>query len=89
MSADNEKSRAEFELAYAVQYLRKPQNWDGAIGAYRDAHSNGAWWGWQASRKALAVELPKAEDSPDIAYFEADVLDALCAVGITVKEPPQ
>ena len=84
---DIEKSRAEFEAWAMTRQGLDVQRL--GLGSYRSLATYNAWCAWQASRKALVVELPKAEDSPDIAYFEADVLDALCAVGITVKEPSQ
>jgi len=53
-----DKIRAEFESAYSKKYRRKPQNFCNIIDAYKDAHANGAWWGWQESRKVIEIELP-------------------------------
>lgn len=62
-----EKMREEFEAAYMADitsrhghesamndgWLDKSTNGD-----YRSFRAYGAWWGWQASRSAIEVELP-------------------------------
>ena len=50
--------REEFSQAYHEKYGRLPQNWSEQEGKFFDAHANGAFWAWQASRAALCVELP-------------------------------
>lgn len=63
----NDKMRAEFEAAitkdrmdagYDEPNLRMHE-WEGSQ-CYNETHVQAAWWGWQASRAALAVELPPA-----------------------------
>lgn len=60
-----DKAIAEFEKAYmrdlagssaedATVWLER-----GSDGEYRSYQARGAWWGWQASRRELVVDLPK------------------------------
>ncbi len=41
---------------------------------------------WVASRAEMVIALPDPSRAIDIAYFHADVLDAIAAAGLTVKE---
>lgn len=61
---DNNKMRAEFEAAltkqaaedgFAKPSLRRNKN----NGDYVDPFEQAAWWGWQASREAVVVDLPQ------------------------------
>lgn len=62
---DTKKMREQFEVALAKQAaedgfakpsLRRNKN----NGDYVDPFEQAAWWGWQASREAVVVELPSA-----------------------------
>ncbi len=62
---DTNKMREQFEAAlvkqaaedgFAKPSLRRNKN----NGDYVDPFEQAAWWGWQASREAVVVELPKA-----------------------------
>ena len=59
-------------------------------GNYKDYHVECAWQAWQASRKALVVELPVAfpvcddKDSAEV-YFADDIHKALDAAGVSYK----
>ena len=44
-----DKMRQDFEDAYEQKYGSRPRLWDDRMNAYRDAHSNGAYWGWKAA----------------------------------------
>ncbi len=44
-------------------------------GSYQTAWVDNAWMGWQASREAVAVELPTFEDYP--ASMERDMRESL------------
>ncbi|HCJ27903.1 MAG TPA: hypothetical protein DHV63_01030 [Pseudomonas sp.] len=54
-------------------------------GAYIWANAESAWLAWQASRAALAVELPNPIEVHDSGDYQMDTIDALEAAGITVK----
>lgn len=84
----SESMREEFEASYMERYGRKPALWNGI--AYLDAHANGAWFGWQASRAALCVELPHFEQYDDDMISGAatainDCQDAIHAAGVKTK----
>ncbi|MDG9807752.1 hypothetical protein N7613_03775 [Pseudomonas juntendi] len=60
---DTNKMREQFEAAlvkqaaedgFAKPILRRNKN----NGDYVDPFEQAAWWGWQASREAVVVELP-------------------------------
>lgn len=60
----SEKMREEFESAVkrdwpSARLLRINQVGSQADGFYRDDRIQHAWWGWQASRAAVVVELPE------------------------------
>lgn len=70
---DTNKMRDAFEVALAKQAaedgfskpsLRRNKN----NGDYVDPFEQAAWWGWQASREAVVVELPE----PDLPEAYAD-----------------
>lgn len=88
--------RAEFEAAitkdrmdagYDEPNLRMHE-WEGSQ-CYNETHVQAAWWGWQASRAALAVELP--EQSPETPFSKhmvmdsSSVIEAIEAAGVRVK----
>lgn len=93
----DEKSRAQFEAAYAkragcdVDALRAAR-W-GCKG-YRDPFAAAAWFGWIDSRAALVIELPQAlrqssmtsvgESFASIATLNA-CRDAIRAAGVNTK----
>lgn len=66
----NDKMRAEFEAEYLKDVSDRYRGCEasddewvarGSNGEYRSFRAAGAWWGWQASREALVIELPKGE----------------------------
>ena len=97
-----DKSREEFEGwaeeagALPWGYLNRQRN---PSGGYSIQIYTYMWQAWQASRKALVVELPNllqpGADGPDDWYLHSDpdgeymkaddVIEALRAAGITVK----
>jgi hypothetical protein len=89
----NDKMREEFEAAYLEKYRRKPQNFCNIIDAYKDVHANGAWWGWQESRKVIEIELPcivhNLESWDDALHGRNDGVydcaEAIRTVGIRIK----
>ena len=50
---------------------------------YADEEARAAWDGWQASRQALVVDLPKV--TGDAAYDAQEVHDALDKAGVSYK----
>jgi hypothetical protein len=78
-----DKMREEFEVAIAKNQLDggfPPANFErcGLDGRYVLPELEGAWWGWQASRESLVIELPTVgskpeapEDAIDDSYMDA------------------
>jgi hypothetical protein len=78
-----DKMREEFEVAIAKNQLAggfPPANFErcGLDGRYVLPEIEGAWWGWQASRESLVIELPTVgsepeapEDAIDDSYMDA------------------
>lgn len=54
----NEQMRKEFEVFFSDKY---PLTFSAAKAGEPKAHGDMsiAWWGWQASRETLVIELPK------------------------------
>lgn len=91
-----EQMRADFEAAYKREAPGWPRGtFDEAAltqtssGDYRAPLVQAAWWGWQASRAALVVELPESElfgDTwPTPAMRTERVISAIEAAGVRVK----
>jgi len=93
-----EKTREEFEAAYMrgmVGSSAEPASvWleRGSEGEYRSYQARGAWWGWQAFRESLVIELPPVwEESPNTALGQACAqirtadIAAIEAAGLKVK----
>ena len=84
-----DKMREEFE-AWTKQRWVKP-NLNKYESGYENATINEQWQAWQASRKALVVELPHAaffndaNDSPALCYRVAEIEKALDAAGVAYK----
>ncbi|ESW39290.1 hypothetical protein [Pseudomonas taiwanensis] len=94
---DTNKMRAEFEAAlvkqaaedgFAKPILRRNKN----NGDYVDPFEQAAWWGWQASREAVVVELPSPMDAPPYASYEGgwndmrdEAVDGIEEQGLKVK----
>lgn len=69
-----EKMRADFEAWLAGSGL-----------SY--AEGIGAWYGWQASRAALVVELPESFEMDDFAAFDRDeTIAAIEAAGVGFRK---
>ena len=98
-----DKARAEFEAAYmrdlAGSAAEDAATWleRGSDGEYRSYQARGAWWGWQASRASVVVELPEPregrrtyldDDARDEGWNDclAECREALEATGLTVEE---
>lgn len=102
-----EKMREEFELSYAAHIQEKlggpiPKGVldeymvRGSDGEYRSYQAQGAWWGWQASRESLVIELPERLNEgwqdgdpmgthPDGDWMRSDeVIQAIEAAGLKV-----
>lgn len=84
-----EKCREEFEVAYQAACLsRAVARFDPSVFAkdhcddYLNSLVQSAWWGWQASREALVVDLPKVIGS---LMYSSDVYEAVEAAGLKVK----
>jgi len=65
----NGSMREEFETAFRTAGQFKAMSSAaldsmlerGSDGEYRSVRVHGAWWGWQASRESLVIELPSPE----------------------------
>ncbi|MEW9840524.1 hypothetical protein [Pseudomonas juntendi] len=73
--------REQFEAAWRARY---PEHGEIALKRsglapedYCNTRVKDAWWAWQASREAVAVELPTFEDYP--ASMELDMQQSLRA----------
>lgn len=83
--------REEFEAAYVAWLVSSGWGRDSALrtlekggGAdeYRSPVAKGAWWGWQASRAALVVDLARVE----MGWVDhQEVIEAIEAAGVRVK----
>lgn len=90
-----EKMREGFEEEYMIDICERTASapdpgWleRGSDGEYRSYRAQGAWWGWQASREALVIELPSADGlSPQSAEYGAiwDCREAIEAAGAKCK----
>ena len=96
--------REEFEIAFVARCKKKGEvarlyRFDDGRYEYLDASD--AWWGWQASRECLVIELPKPcawdndggfdrESDPDSECSMAlipkiDVMQSIHAAGVKTK----
>ena len=93
-----DKMREEFEVAYQAACLsRAVARFDPSVFAkdhcddYLSSLVQSAWWGWQASRAALVIELPDytspyyGGDHFDECQYAADCEKAIEAAGLKVK----
>lgn len=68
-------SREQFEAWHRSVVEGEPTHEKYNSGDYRNQHVQRYWLGWQASREAVVVELPKFEDYP--ASMERDMRESL------------
>lgn len=87
-----DKMREEFEeWAVSAGYITKmviPMTGEDSQkkAIYANGQTRSAWKAWQASRKALVVELPDFFVSGiDAAVYRDDVIEALDAAGVSYK----
>lgn len=87
---DTNKMREQFEAAlvkqaaedgFAKPILRRNKN----NGDYVDPFEQAAWWGWQASREAVVVELPGTEWFGEYSQEAARVMRDGCAEAIEAQ----
>lgn len=80
-----ERRREAFE-AWALEkmYFQNPiARWQ--QGDYVIPATHVAWLAWNAALDSAVVELPDVQAATDIAYFNADVVDAIERAGLRVK----
>lgn len=97
---DTNKMREQFEEALIKMHMDHGSMPENDARSFLEVGSNGytsvltkaAWWGWQASREAVVVELPSAIESPPYACFQSgwndmrgEAVDAIEAQGLKVK----
>lgn len=70
-------SREQFEAWHRSVVEGEPPHEKYNSGDYRNQHVQRYWLGWQASREALVVELPRFDDYP--ASIERDMRESLRA----------
>lgn len=88
-----EKTREEFEFAIrnggffhdATEAAKDAYLERGSNGQYRSLQVNGAWWGWQASRDSLVIELPENRITQDSIMMRLHCRKAIEAAGLKVK----
>ena len=91
------KMREQFEAAVkakwpGIRMLRVNRPGSPVDGEYELPGLEGAWWGWQASREAVVVELPRPyESAPPYACYEGgwndmrvEAVDVIEAQGLKV-----
>jgi hypothetical protein len=81
-----DKMREEFEAAYTEMQIRAGINsvkrlFDTLEGSYISSTTKAAWWGWQASRAVIRVDLPHL-----FPLYREGVTEALLVHGIKVKQ---
>lgn len=81
------KSREQFEDELVKWWPQAEGNMVRDGDDYANHFMNYAWWGWQASRAALVVELPDGcEFGVGSSWiYSGNVSETLRAAGITVK----
>lgn len=79
-----DKMREEFEAWAASDGYQLDASSDARF-TYDFHETECAWYGWQASRAALCVELPKPEYSVSCSYNEESVKSSLDSAGIRYK----
>ena len=82
-----DKAREEFELALNSYMLGFADLTVDDAGDYVDVATLGAWWGWQASRAALVVELPHSWETycgstEEFVMYANDVEDMVKSAGL-------
>ncbi|MCK6993086.1 hypothetical protein [Enterobacter asburiae] len=86
-----DESRKAFEqwALEVMQLTTDDLKWDERRNCYRDYITHMSWKGWQASREAIEIELPR-ECNPADCFTDVmiphEVIDAIRAAGIKVKE---
>lgn len=89
----NDKIREEFEAWHRSVVAGDPPHEKYNSGDYRNQHVQRYWFGWQASREALVIDLPPApvepeepeeaiDDSHMDAYYAAVSMRNACANAI-------
>lgn len=82
-----DKMHEEFEAWHRSVVEGEPPHEKYNSGDYRNQHVQCYWLGWQASREALVIELPKFEDYP--ASMEREMRHSMSlvitAAGLKVK----
>lgn len=92
-----EKMREEFEKAYMASMNTDlpPSVWleRRANGSYASVSTNAAWWGWQVSRVAIDVELPKCEYANEASEYSKGhrqgiraCREAIESLGLKIKQ---
>jgi len=88
----DEKMRAEFEAAITRDSLEAGFDEPNLMrhlyhgkDMYADSGVQAAWWGWQASRAALVVELPERMDSAGCTHVIEQCRQAIESIGVRVK----
>ena len=88
---DTNKMREQFESAWRARY---PAHGDIALKRsglvpedYCNTRVKDAWWAWQASRKAVVVDLPKSRaDKGETANGDQSLLSALVANHMAIEQ---
>ncbi|EOC0500040.1 hypothetical protein ACI00R_004607 [Cronobacter sakazakii] len=90
MERNMDESRKAFEqwALEVMQFTPDDLTWDERRNCYRDYVTHMAWKGWQASRAAIEIELPKTfpGEYNTLVMYADDVESSLEAAGIKVKE---
>lgn len=80
-----ERRREAFEL-YMENIIPSGSGWfERDKNSYLMPTIEARWQTWNAALDSAVVELPDVKEAKDIAYFNADVVDAIERAGLRVK----
>lgn len=103
MDKQEELSRKQFEECYRENYLSLSGvgllERSTEIGSYIDAHAQGHWETWQASRASIVVDLPQRQSICASGYGDGyfvpsdagegleydETVEALRSIGLSIK----
>lgn len=81
--------REEFENAFVARCTEKgrfPRLDRFDDGRYEYLDASDAWWGWQASRECLVIELPRCYCAdPEAIDYTQSVVEHIESLGLKVK----
>lgn len=83
-----DESRKAFErwALEVMQFTTDDLTWDEKRNCYRDYVPHMAWKGWQASRAAIEIELPRRKAAYASGYGDGYLVDSLMGDALEYEE---